>query len=279
MIGKLLFALVAVAFAAGIAGAQSEPQLDSGFHKMYELNFAGARAEFTGYEHDHPGDPFAVAALAASYLFEEFNSQGVLTSKFFLDDKKLLGGVSSPADQDRSKGFLEANARARALALARLKTNPRESESLLVVTMADGMEADYDALIVKRQLASMHMIHDAETGATSLLAIDPTAQDAYVALGAANYIIGCLPAYKRMFLWVGGVHGDRQRGMTQLEQAAQHGNYLRPFAKVLLALAALREKQLDLARLLFEDLHREFPENPVFASELANAEQALQKKK
>ena len=37
------------------------------------------------------------------------------------------------------------------------------------------------------------------------------AQDAYVALGTSNYVIGCLPGYKRAFLWFGGIHGDRTR--------------------------------------------------------------------
>jgi hypothetical protein len=98
------------------------------------------------------------------------------------------------------------------------------------------------------------------------------AQDAYVALGAANYIIGCLPGYKRFLLWFGGVRGDRQRGMDQLQVAAEKGHYLRPYAQALLALAAEREGRFDLARTLFRDLSREFPANPVFASELALAQ-------
>ena len=268
--------LTAVCALLGVASAsaQSRPQLDAGFHKMYELKFAEARAEFSAFENDHPGDPLGEAALAASYLYEEFDRKGVFTSKFFLDDKKLLGGVEGPVDDASSKSFLDANRRAREMAKQRLKSNPRDPDGLLVLTMANGMEADYDALIAKRQLASLHLIKEADGDAANLLAVVPGAQDAYVALGAANYIIGCLPAYKRAFLWFGGIHGDRLRGMNQLQQAALHGHYLQPFAKVLLALAALREKQPELARSLFEDLHREFPDNPVFTSELANAEQA-----
>ncbi len=57
--------------------------------------------------------------------------------------------------------------------------------------------------------------------------------------------------------------------MKQLEIAARQGDYHRPFAKILLALAALREKQADLARTELEDLVHEFPENPLFARELA----------
>ena len=38
-----------------------------------------------------------------------------------------------------------------------------------------------------------------------------------MALGMSNYMIGCLPGYKRAFLWFGGIHGDKQRGMASLD--------------------------------------------------------------
>src|SRR5579864_6197382 len=50
----------------------------------------------------------------------------------------------------------------------------------------------------------------------------------------------------------------------QLEVAAAHGHYLRPFAKILLALAALREKRTEVARTQFTELVAEFPENSLF---------------
>jgi hypothetical protein len=87
----------------------------------------------------------------------------------------------------------------------------------------------------------------------------------------ANYVVGCQPVYKRVLLWFRGVHGDRERGMEQLQMTAERGHYLRPLAKALLALAAEREGQFDRARVLFEDLAREFPANPLFARELALA--------
>ena len=157
------------------------------------------------------------------------------------------------------------------MALQRLKTHPDDPDALFVLTLTDGMEGDFQALIEKRQLSALSLIRRAEKEATRLLAVRADAQDAYVALGAANYIIGCLPVYKRFLLWFGGVRGDRERGMEQLQTAAERGRYVRPMAKALLALASEREGRLDRARALFEELAREFPANPVFARELARA--------
>jgi len=60
-----------------------------------------------------------------------------------------------------------------------------------------------------------------------------------------------------------------ESGIEQLEIAAARGRYLRPFAKIILAMAALREKRFALARTQLLELVAEFPQNPLFVSELA----------
>src|ERR1017187_9259600 len=65
------------------------------------------------------------------------------------------------------------------------------------------------------------------------------------------------------FLHFKGISGDKRRGLEQLEIAALKGHYLRPFAKMLLALAALREKKYPVARIQLMELVDEFPQNPL----------------
>jgi hypothetical protein len=112
------------------------------------------------------------------------------------------------------------------------------------------------------------MVRDADKYAKELLVVTPGAADAYLGLGTANYVIGSLPGYKRFALGFIGIHGDKTLGIQQLEMAADKGHYLRPFAKILLALAALREKKKDVARKQFTELVVEFPENPLLTNEL-----------
>src|SRR5579884_516525 len=139
----------------------------------------------------------------------------------------------------------------------------------LLPDAADGMESDADSILEKKNLESLKRMKEANEFAQQLLAQRPDASDSYVALGIANYIIGSLSGAKRFFLWFGGIHGDKQLGMQQLEKAANSGRYLRPFAKILLALAARREKQPALAEKLLYELSEEFPASPLFAAEYA----------
>ena len=253
------------------AGMIVVPELQAGFRFLYEQKFPEARQTLLNWEGHHPEDPFGPAAVAASYLFEEFDRQGVLTSDFFLDDRKFLRGIHGTPDPVRLKDFYTALDRTRVTALARMKTNPNDPEALFSLTLASGMHADALSLLEHKQFESLKYIKEAENTAEKLLVQQPDAMDAWLALGAAHYIIGCLPRQKRFVLWFGGIHGDRKLGMEELTKTASGGRYLRPYAKIMLALAARREQKDELARDLLRELNEEFPSSPLFAVEYARA--------
>jgi hypothetical protein len=252
--------------------AQPGGALNGGFVFLYHLKFSEARRVFLDWQHDHPSDPMGFVSEAASHLFEEFEHHGVLTADFFLDDDRLLGGIKGQADPARTKAFELANERAQVLGEGELKRNRREPNALLTMTLVSGMRADYASLITKHQVESLRQIRTAEQFGQRLLAVDSRAADAYMALGAANYILACLPSYKRAVLWFGGMQGNKQRGMDQLMRAANGGHYLAPYAKVMLGLASLREHRDSEAIRLLRELTAQFPESALFSRELANVE-------
>jgi hypothetical protein len=266
---RLALVTIAVPVVWGQAGIFDTPELDAGFRLLYELKPEEARAKFATWQSSHPQDALGVAAEAASYLFEECYRQGVLTSAYFLDDKLFLGKIALKPDPGLRAAFFAADLRAQDLARPELEHNPDDGKALFVMTLSLGMQADYASLIEKHQIESLAMIREADDFAKRLLAVNPNAADAYLTLGAANYIIGSLPAFKRFFLKFKGISGDKQGGIEQLEIAAARGRYLRPFAKVILAMVSLREKNLALARTQLEELVAEFPQNSLFAAELA----------
>jgi hypothetical protein len=249
----------------------TEPELTRGFHELYAQNFVEARTIFTNWESSHQEDPFGQVAVAASYLFEELYRQNVLSSDFFLDQKRFLNGIDGKPDPARMASFRAALQQTRALSRQLMKKNSKDPEALFGLTLASGMESDADAILEKKQIDGLKRMKEANEYAKELLAQQPDTTDAYVALGAANYIIGSLNAGYRMGLWFIGIHGDKKLGMEQLAKTAESGRYLRPFAKILLALSARREKQNALAQKLLLELSEEFPSSPLFAAEYAKA--------
>src|SRR6266404_5937013 len=250
---------------AGAPAFTTVPELSAGFDLLYEQKFAEAREAFANWESRNPEDPFGAVAVAASYLFEELYLQRVLTSDFFLH-----GNDGSP-DPERMIHFHEALTRGRELAQEREKTNPKDGEALFALTLAAGMESDAESILQKKHLAGLKRMKEAYGYAKRLLSQYPDAADAYIAPGIANYIIGSQGAASRFALRFGGIHGDKKVGMEQVARTAENGRYLRPFAKIILALAARREKQDALAEKLLRELSEQYPDNALFASEYAKA--------
>src|SRR5438067_631781 len=269
-------------FSAAVCNARAEtdgatpaftnvPELASGFRSLYIQNFTEAREKFSSWETQHPDEPFGEVAVAASYLFEEFYRQDVLSSDFFLNEKRFLHGIEGKPDAARMKSFQEAIRLARTLARRRLEKDERDPEALFALALSSGMESDADMILKKEHIEALKRLKEANEQAKRLLAEQPDANDAYVALGAANYIIGSLSGGTRFLLRFGGIHGDKKLGMEQLGKTIESGRYLKPFAKILLALAARRQKQNDLAQKLLRELSEEFPESPLYAAEYAKA--------
>jgi hypothetical protein len=142
--------------------------------------------------------------VAASYLFEELHLQGVLTSDFFLNEKRFLHGIDGRPDPERMSHFREALAPARELASERQKTNSGDGEALFALTLAAGMESDAESIVQKKLMSALKRVKEANEYAKRLLAQHPDAADAYIAPGIANYLIGSQSAGTRFTLWFGG---------------------------------------------------------------------------
>jgi hypothetical protein len=111
-----------------------------------------------------------------------------------------------------------------------------DGEALFALTLSAGMESDAESILLKKHMNGLKRMKEANKYAACLLANYPDATDAYIALGIANYIIGSQSAGSRFALWFDGIHGDKKLGMEQVARAAANGRYLRPFAKIILAL-------------------------------------------
>jgi hypothetical protein len=243
--------------------------LDRGFRQLYDLDFPGAQKEFESWEKEHPDNPMGPVAEAAGILFSEFNRLGVLEAQFYENDSMFAARKKYEANPQQRARFEQRLDRAEALARTKLARDPRDRDALLAMTLATGLRSDYAALIEKRNMASLHYTKEATAWAGQLLATDPTCYDAHLATGISRYIIGSMAAPVRWILHLGGISGDKREGIAELRTTAAKGQLLAPFARILLAIAYVREKDVPEARALLASLQKDFPNNPLFERELA----------
>lgn len=261
--------LATLVVSAHAADEAKHPSLEQGFLLLYNLDFDKAHQVFLSWEHEHPQDPVGPTAEAAGLLFSEFHRLGVLEGQFYENDKKFLDRDKPDPDSAVRDRFQNALARAQSAASVRLAANAKDRDALFAMTLSSGLQADYAALIEKRNMASLHYTRDANDWADKLLAVDPNCYDARVATGFSKYIIGSMAAPVRWFLRMGGVAGDKKQGIVELQMTADHGQYLGPFARILLAIAYVRDKDNTKARQLLASLRDEFPQNTLFTHEIA----------
>jgi len=68
------------------------PELTSGFRSLYLQNFTEAREKFAAWESQHSDEPLEKWPLRPATSSRTYR-QGVLSSDFFLNEKRFLHGI------------------------------------------------------------------------------------------------------------------------------------------------------------------------------------------
>jgi hypothetical protein len=274
----LLLALLTCAtltFAAQDA-APAPTALDLGYHQMYDLQFDAAHKTFVEYQRSQPADPMGPVSNAAAYLFAEFDRLHVLESELFVNDDNFENRPKLNPDPNVRRLFDNEINRATSLANVVLAKDARNVNALFAKVLVAGLVGDYTALIEKKDMKALSIVKGGRAEAENLLKIDPNCYDAYIAVGVENYLLSLKPAPVRWFLKLTGAQTDRQTGIDKLRLTAANGHYLKPYARMLLAVAALRNKDDVKARELLQDLSTQYPQNRLYANELAKLKAPIQ---
>ena len=256
----------AYAAADAIAINPANP-LDQGYRDMYNLDFGGAHAQFATWMQARPADPLGAASDAAAYLFGEFDRLGVIDVELFADQSRFDGRGKLSPDPAVRKAFEDRADQANRLGDAALARNPKDANALYAKTLICGMRSDYALMIDKRDVEALSYSKQASTLARQTLAANPQLYDAHLASGVENYMLSLKWAPLRWVLSWTGAGTDREEGIRLLRVTAARGHYLAPFARMMLAVAAIRDNRKQEAWDILTALAKEFPRNSLYTHE------------
>jgi hypothetical protein len=254
--------------AACTLGATAPDDLYHGWLAMYDLNFQDAHQRISRWENAHPENAMGPTSQATAYLFAELARLGALESELFVNNEKFRNRERLNPDPEVKRLFMEQLGKADDLSKRALAQSSADADALLAESITLGLRADYDSLIEKKTLAPLDYTKRSRQYAERLLSAHPNRYDAYLAPGVENYILSLKTAPVRFLLRLKGAQVDRNKGIDGLAKTAAHGYYLEPFAKLLLAVAALRDNNPGEAARLLRELHKRFPDNPLYVREL-----------
>jgi len=266
---RTLLAIVLAVPLGAVWCRAATPSIEQAYRQMYDLDFNGAHRTLAAWEHLHPEDPMGPASDAAAWLYGEFDRMHILQSELFVNNNSFFHSRKVSPDPAVKQKFEADLAAGRQLAERVLARSPTDANALLARMLCTGLHSDYLALIEKRYVAALSEVKATRELAEKALAIHPDLYDAYIAIGEENYILSQKAAPVRWILHMSGSQTDKDTGIEKLRLTAEKGRYFGPYAKLLLAVADLRDKNVAHARQKLAWLAAEFPHNRLYREELA----------
>ena len=262
----LKLALLLALMASPLGGQPS--LVDEGFTDFYNLDYDQAIAVFEKAIALDPRPPDLHNHLAQTLIFREMFRNGALESELISGSNSFLRRPKLNPTPETEKRILDEIARAMALADARLKQNPKDTQAMYAEGIAYGLRSDYFWVVKKAW-------HDALRDATAarklhnrISELEPGNVDARLVQGLHDYIVGSLPWGYKMLGFLVGIHGDKEKGIRTVQDVARNGKLNRVDAEVFLCALYRRENQSKLAVPLVQDLIRRYPRNYLFRMEL-----------
>ena len=243
---------------AEMAAAQQQPDqfrsyLQLGIKKAFNLEFPEANVYLQKAVEVDPENPTGYAYLAMTNLFAYEMSFDENIRK--INQDSMLHYV----DETLARGE------------KRMGKNPKDSNAYLAMAMAKFTKFNW----LNRQKQYFNMAREASSIWEYLEKAresDPQNFDIYFLMGSFRYHIDHLPGLTRFFSSLIVTSGDRQKGLQELELAAQKGDLLKQLAMSELSSDYLNfEKQPARALPLILELKEFFPNNYNFTFALGNA--------
>jgi tetratricopeptide (TPR) repeat protein len=276
--GAVFWLLSGLIAAAGLCPSQPvQPPTDplqTVLDHFYNLEFDAAEQGLDARLKDHPDDLRALSYLARVDLQREMMRRELLEAQVYGKDGEALRQNKPPVNALLRQQIFGILNKLEQTAQVRLGRNPQDEDALYWLGAAHVTRAIYYLTLEKSNMQALGEAKEAQKDHARLLKLDPKCADAYLVIGTYDYVAGSLPWYSKIVAALIGCHGDRERGLEELERAAEQGHWARTDAETFLSILYYREKRYADAIRILEKLERAYPRNFLLPQEIARAYKA-----
>jgi predicted Zn-dependent protease len=209
-----------------------------------------------------PQDAAAYRGLASSLWLSITFRRGNMTVDDYLGRPNKPNANPLPnAAPEAVAGFKDAIEKATAIARQRIAQNPKDADAHYQLGAAVGLRASYTATVEGSVLGAFRAAREAYDEEEKVLALQPERKDAGLIVGTYRYIVAALSLPLRMFAYVAGFGGGKDKGIKQIEDAAAFGGDNATEARFALLLLYNREQRYDDALKQLALLRERYPRN------------------
>src|ERR1700752_20863 len=267
---KVLYSIVLLVTSLVTGFGQQQAQLHKlraeSYDALYNLDYEGARQRFLKMVELAPDDPSGAECLASSLWLQQLNETYELKATLFSSTD-----IRTKSDRRQTDEFRKWIRRAKALAEARLKKDPRNVDALYYLGAVEGLDAAYTAAVERKYVAAMRAGNSSVDHHRELLKLSPDYHDAELTIGLHNYVVGSLSLPLKMLAGTMGVRGSKKRGIETLERVVSEGKWAVDVARIRMVDLYKREKRWDDAGKMARQLSEKYPRNYLFKLQMADA--------
>ena len=279
-----------VSFAQTAASSSALPaeavQLSiEGAEANYNLDYETARAKFEEIRKKFPqhpaGDLYVANIVWLEHLYKLRRLQtGLYQNESFYagfegSDEKSEQGDAVEANVDRTFRALMTSAKTKALTM--VNANPNDPHAKYYLGSIYSILAAYEASTARKFFSALRNGSKGVDAHQKVLKLKPDYFEAYLSVGLYEYIVGNLPFPIKALAAMGGVRGNRERGIQQLKSIIENRAANADDARVLLIGVYQNEHKPAEALPYLKEFTTRYPRNYLFKMEQANVLVQLKK--
>lgn len=253
----------AIAAKAPVAGAAptADELVHEGFQFAYNLDHEQAVAKLTESATLYPTHAATQRALATVTWLNLLFSRGAVLVDDYLGPVSRQNVKVVPPPPQAAASFQQYITRALTIGEQRVAVAPNDPAAHYELGATLGLQASYAATIEGRVMGAFSAARRAYNEHERVLALAPSRTEAGLIVGTYRYLVASLSLPLRWMAYVAGFGGDKERGLTMIEQAANTPNDAQTDARFTLVLLYNRELQYDNAMKHVRALQAAYPRN------------------
>jgi tetratricopeptide (TPR) repeat protein len=248
-----------------------------GNEALFNMDYATARTKAEEMQRRWPQHPAGDLFLATVVWLEHLNRGRRLQTSLYRKDSSFYAGAEKATEEtegDRVDTKLDRTFRhwigqAKTKALALVNRNKNDPDVLYYLGAVYGVLAGYEASTARKFFAALRNGSRSVELHQKVVKLRPDYYDAYLSIGLYDYIVGNLPFVVKALAAIGGIRGNKARGIRELQEVVEKGVQSADDARVLLLAIYQNENQPDDALRLLEELSAKYPHNYLIRLETA----------
>jgi tetratricopeptide (TPR) repeat protein len=231
---------------------------------IYRLDYDEAVELITENVHRFPGHPGPPLARAAAIWLRELFVRQQFDLNNFISPSHFTRDIERQMPEADRQAFFRDVQESKRLAELYLEKHPDDKEGRYYLGAVESALAVFTFTIEHSYIKALKHGRKAYHIQKAIVEEDPEFYDAYMTVGAYEYILGNLPWYIKWIAAIAGLKGNEQRGFEYLILAAEKSPFISKEARMLLMVFYVREKEYAYGLQIAQQMHRRYPENFLF---------------